>query len=112
MDHHLCFTVSFEITDMILLKNSLTHVWLFLVGTTLVSWWLGAASGTTAVDSPSLSLNFTVTVGIILIALVKTRFVMWHFMEINHGPSWLRWTCDSWLVFLVITVIGLYRYSL
>ncbi|HVL02095.1 MAG TPA: cytochrome C oxidase subunit IV family protein [Dongiaceae bacterium] len=97
---------------MALFRNSLTYVWLFLVGTTLVSWWLGATTAVADIDASALSLNFTVTVGIILIAVVKTRFVIWHFMEVRHGPSWLRWTCDSWLAFLAVMVIALYRYSM
>lgn len=97
---------------MVLLRNSLTYVWLFLVGTTLVSWWLGAGQSVMGGEAPVLALDFTVTVGIILIAVVKTRFVIWHFMEVRHGPAWLRWVCDSWLAFLAITVVALYRYNL
>lgn len=97
---------------MVLLRNSLTYVWLFLVGTTLVSWWLGTGRSVVGGEAPVLALDFTLTVGIVLIAVVKTRFVIWHFMEVRHGPAWLRWVCDSWLAFLAVTVVALYRYNL
>lgn len=94
---------------MLLIRNPLSWVWLLLVITTLVSWWLGAASNVVGDGTEFQSLNFLLTTGIVLIAIIKMRFVIWYFMEVRHGPSWLRWTCDSWLVFVAITVLALYR---
>ena len=94
---------------MLLLRSPLTYVWMFLVVTTAVSWWLGAHGIGASMEAASNgSLDVVVTVGIMLIALIKTRFVIWHFMEVRHAPSWLRWTCDSWLVVLAIVVLALY----
>jgi hypothetical protein len=92
-------------------RNPLSLVWVFLVVTTLVSWWLGAGGLVTAHVNEVDPDSFAVTLGIILIAALKVRFVFWHFMEVRHAPSWLRWACDSWLVFLVVVVLVLYRFS-
>lgn len=97
---------------MTLLRNSLTSVWLLLVGITLLSWWLGVGQSGAINQDPALQFNFALTAGIVLIAVVKTRLVIWHFMEVKHGPVWLRWVCDSWLAVLIITVVALYRYNL
>lgn len=97
---------------MALFRNSLTYVWFFLVATTLLSWWLGNNGSSIITEAQALTLDFTLTVAIVLIALIKTRFVIWHFMEVRHCPAWLRWTCDSWLIVLAIILLGIYRYSL
>lgn len=55
--------------------------------------------------------QFSVVASIVLIAVVKVRFVIWHFMEVRHGPSWLRWICDAWLVTLALIVLGLIRFG-
>lgn len=97
---------------MLLIGNPLTWVWLLLVATTLVSWWLGAGGNVVSGGTEIQSFNFAITTGIVLIAVVKMRFVIWYFMEVRHGPLWLRWTCDSWLFFIAVTVLALYRYPL
>ena len=84
-------------------RGRLTLVWLLLVAVTFVSWWLGARG-----ESGRLEVNLPITIGVVAIALVKTRLVFWHFMEVRTAPAWLRWTCDAWLVFLALMVFALY----
>lgn len=91
------------------LRNELTWVWLLLLSSTLLSWWWGTGDKHALFDGVSSEL--IVALGIVLIAVVKCRFVIWHFMEARHGPMWLRLACDAWLVSLAAIVIGLYRYS-
>jgi len=88
------------------LRGPLTLVWMLLVAATVVSWWLGARG-----DGRPLQVNLAVTAGVVAIALVKIRLVVWHFMEVRTAPSWLRYNCDGWLVFLALMVLALYRYS-
>ena len=88
------------------LRGRLTLVWMLLVLATVVSWWLGARS-----ESGRLEVNFPLTAGVVAIALVKIRLVVWHFMEVRTAPSWLRWTCDGWLAFLGLMILALYGYS-
>ena len=89
------------------LRGRLTLVWMLLVVVTFVSWWLAARG-----ESGRLEANLAVTAGVVAIALVKTRLVFWHFMEIRTAPSWLRWNCDGWLAFLALTLFALYWYGL
>jgi cytochrome c oxidase subunit 4 len=89
------------------LRGRLTVVWMLLVAVTFVSWWLGARG-----ESGRLEVNLPITAGVVAIALVKTRLVFWHFMEVRTAPSWLRWNCDGWLVFLALMLFALYRYGL
>ena len=86
------------------LRGRLTLVWMLLVAATFVSWWLGVqgARGRLEVDLP-------ITACVVAIALVKTRLVFWHFMEVRTAPSWLRWNCDAWLACLALMVFALYR---
>ena len=84
------------------LRGRLTLVWLLLVSVTLVSWQVGARGG-------RLEMNLPVTALVVAIALVKTRLVFWHFMEVRNAPSWLRWNCDGWLAFLALIIFALYR---
>jgi cytochrome c oxidase subunit 4 len=86
------------------LRGRLTLVWMLLVLVTFVSWWLGARG-----ESGGLEVNLPITALIVAIALVKTRLVFWHFMEVRTAPSWLRWNCDGWLAFLALMFFALYR---
>lgn len=88
------------------LRGPLTVVWLALTGVTFLSWWIGSSGA-----SGTLSLSLPITIGVIAIAVVKTRLVFWHFMELRSAPAWLRWSCDGWLAFLALMIIGLYGYG-
>lgn len=88
------------------LRGRLVLVWMLLVLVTFVSWWLGARG-----ESGQLAV-FPVTAAVVAIALVKTRLVFWHFMEVRNAPPWLRWNCDGWLAFLALMVFALFRYRL
>ena len=66
------------------LRDPLVLTWLLLSLATLVSWWLGSTSGS--------------ALWVLLIAVVKCRFVIWNYMEVRTAPRWLRFTCDAWLV--------------
>jgi hypothetical protein len=84
-------------------QNKLTLIWLFVCGLTIASY-LGA----TKLEGVSYTISTPITAGVLLAALIKSRLVMQHFMEVRGAPSWLRWTCDGWLVLLfgMIPVVG------
>jgi hypothetical protein len=86
------------------LRGRLTLVWMLLVAVTFVSWWVGARG-----ESARSEIDLPVTALVLTIALVKTRLVFWHFMEVRTAPSWLRWSCDGWLAFLALMIFALYR---
>lgn len=95
---------------MVLLRNTCTYVWLFLVVATLISWWLGMHEAAEFDWAPLLTSPRTLVFAFVAIAIVKVRFVIWHFMEVGHGPAWLRWTCDAWLVSLGIVMLVFYQH--
>ncbi|MEE2732078.1 MAG: cytochrome C oxidase subunit IV family protein [Pseudomonadota bacterium] len=92
------------------LQDRLAHVWAFLVATTVASWWLGGGAHR-VLDSGLTQDRFATTSLIIIIAIIKMRFVIWHFMEVKECPRWLRWTCDAWLLSVAIIVLGLYVFA-
>lgn len=84
------------------LRSNLTAVWLFLTLVTFLSWWIGAGG------EGRESVDIRLTAAVIAIAIVKSRLVFHHFMEVRHGPSWLRWSCDGWLASFGVIVLALY----
>ena len=74
-------------------RNPLIYTWLFLSAATVFSWWLGSEN-----DAKVHQANGLVTVAILLIAVIKSRFVIRNYMEVRVAPSWLQLTCDTWLV--------------
>jgi len=85
---------------MQLMRNSLVYVWFFLTAITVVSWWISHSSGTT------FHIDQAITMSVLLIAAIKSHFVIRHFMEVRHAPVWLKRTTEIWLAFLfsVLTV--------
>jgi len=76
-------------------RNPLTGIWLFLAISTVISWWSGSQHG-----ANSYQASTWVTAIVVLIALVKTRFVIRNYMEVRFAPLWLQLTCDAWLLCL------------
>lgn len=87
---------------MAYLRNPLTIVWGLLTSVTIVSWLTARDGGAAHV------LNATVTVVVLLIAAVKTYFVIWHFMEVRHAPRWLKAVTGSWALALFSLLLTLY----
>ena len=78
----------------------MTWTWALLSALTAVSWVLAA----TRRFSPSIA----VTIVVLAIAAVKTRFVIRQFMDVRLAPHWLRRATDAWLAVLMAAIIGLY----
>jgi hypothetical protein len=74
--------------------------WALLSALTAVSWVLAATSG----SAPGTAL----TIAVLVIAAVKTRFVIREFMDVRTAPRWLRLATDGWLAVLLAAIIGLY----
>ena len=81
-----------------LVLNPATFVWLALVVATGASWWLGTGNG-----DPRY-----VTTAVVVVALVKTRFVLRFFMEVRHAPAILRYLADAWAVLVCVAILALY----
>jgi heme/copper-type cytochrome/quinol oxidase subunit 4 len=84
---------------MELLRKPVTVVWAALMLATITSTWLLSNNSVT----PELA-----TVAIMLIAAVKVRLVIWHFMEVRGAPPALRFVCDGWLLAVTALILTVY----
>lgn len=85
-----------------LMRHSLLLVWAILVAVTLASWWISRSTAT------PFQLDHLITFSVLAISAIKARLVIWHFMEVRHAPSWLKWTCDGWLACVLLMLLGIY----
>jgi hypothetical protein len=81
-----------------LFHGRIAFVWLGLTAVTLISWWIGAGGRTDW--NPDLGISMAVVV----IAVVKARFVLREFMEVGHASRWLRMLSDVWVVGLPVAL--------
>ena len=81
------------------LRKPATGIWAALMLATCAStWWL----------SKDLVMPTAATVAIVLIAAVKIRFVLMHFMELRTAPTAWRVVFEVWLVAATSIILGLY----
>ena len=79
----------------------ITLVWLLLMLATLLSWHLGHGAESGAQRGGA-------SVAILVIALVKARFVFLDFMELRGAPWPLRLAFEAWAVLVCAALIALY----
>jgi len=84
---------------MELLPKPVTIVWAALMLATITSTWLLSNNSVT----PEVA-----TVAIMLIAALKVRFVIWHFMEVHRAPLALRFICDGRLLAVTAVILTVY----
>jgi len=84
---------------MALLRKRITLVWLFLMAVTCVSTW-GM--------SRDAILPATATVAIFLIAALKARLVLAHFMELRQAPTRWRLLFEAWVILVTAAITGIY----
>lgn len=82
----------------------LTLVWTVLSVITVVSWSFAPADGGTTAHS------VPITVAVLGMALVKSRLIIQHFMEVRTAPRWLKTFTDVWLAVLWAAILGIYLY--
>lgn len=81
---------------MELLRKPVTIVWAALMLATYASTWLLSKNSVT----PEVA-----TVATLLIAAIKVRLVMRHFMEVRRAPLALRLVCDGWLLAVTAVIV-------
>jgi hypothetical protein len=74
-------------------------VWAALMLATCASTWLLSGNSVT----PEVA-----TVAIMLIAGVKVRLVIGHFMEVRRAPLSLQFVCDGWLLAVTVLILTVY----
>jgi heme/copper-type cytochrome/quinol oxidase subunit 4 len=82
-----------------LLRKPVSIVWAALMLATYASTWLLSKNSVT----PEVA-----TVAIMVIAAVKVRLVMGHFMEVRRAPLALRFVCDGWLLAVTALILTVY----
>lgn len=86
-----------------LLRTRITLVWFFLVLATALSWEMGHGIGFDDFRHASIA--------IIVVSLVKVRFVILDFMEIRHAPLFMRAIGETWVVVVCTALVVLYWQS-
>lgn len=81
------------------LRGTATRVWLLLMAATIVTTWVLTKDGVPV---------HVATVAIVLIAAIKVRLVLLHFMELRHAPLPLRLVFEGWVVAVSGALIVLY----
>ena len=83
-----------------LLKTRITVVWILLVLATAASWEMGHGFPFEDVTQAAIA--------IIVLALVKVRFVIMEFMELRGAPLPMRLVAEGWVVGICALLIALY----
>jgi heme/copper-type cytochrome/quinol oxidase subunit 4 len=84
---------------MDLLRRHASGVWLLLMVATVITTWVLAK------DAVAMRVG---TVAIVLIAALKVRLVLLHFMELRHAPRALRVVFELWVLAVSGALIALY----
>ena len=84
---------------MELIRKPVSVVWAALMLATCASTWLLSKNSVT----PEVA-----TVAIMLVAAVKVRLVISHFMEVRRAPLALRFVCDGWLLAVTALIVTVY----
>lgn len=87
-------------------ERTTTLVWGVLMSLTVLSWWLGTerAPGAAA-DARGPA------VAILVVAFLKARLVIRHFMDVRHAPHVLRLATDVWVVGVSALLVGLFLFT-
>ena len=87
-----------------LLRTRTTAVWLLLIAATLLTWSLGTDHGL------GLSQLLPTAVVILLIAIVKVRFIGLYFMELREAPPALRAVFEIYCAAVFLTLSAMYLF--
>ena len=86
-----------------LIKNRITLIWFVLIAATALSWEMGHGVGFDDIRYASIA--------IIVVSLVKVRFVILDFMEIRHAPAYMRIVGEAWCAIIGTVLVCLYWFG-
>jgi len=83
------------------LSNNAVYFWLLLLSA--VGWWLSHEYFAVLGGG---ELSVYISVGVLILSLLKVRLIVMNFMEIKSAPRLLKFAFETWLlvVFLAITL--------
>lgn len=86
-----------------LINQRATVIFVVLVLVTCISYWLTVGHGGAGLHQDGA----VIWTSVIVLASLKVRWVMLHFMELKSAPAKLRLMCESWVIglgaFLIAT---------
>jgi hypothetical protein len=85
---------------MDLILNRRTVILILLAGATALSWMMGHETG--------FDIGVYAGCSVILLAMIKIRYVMLEFMELRGAPMAIRVTAETWTIVVCTTLLGLY----
>jgi hypothetical protein len=74
-------------------ERTTSLVWALLMSLTILSWWLGTESAVAAGPADARGA----AVALLVVAFLKARLVIRHFMDVRHAPHVLRVATDAWV---------------
>jgi heme/copper-type cytochrome/quinol oxidase subunit 4 len=80
-----------------------TFVWLVLMLATCVTWWSAKGGAVPPIEA---------TVIVMVVAAVKARLVILHFMKLKGAPPSWRLLFEGWVVVSTTVILGGYWYAL
>ena len=80
-------------------SKRITLVWIVLMTITCISTW--------GVSRDGIPLAIA-TVAIFLLAALKTRLVLSHFMELRNAPQRWRLLFEAWVILVTAAIAGIY----
>jgi len=86
-------------------NKRLLVVWLVLASLTLSYLWIDHSAEDQA---GSLRASAAVTLGVIMIALIKVRIIFREFMEVRRAPALLCRLTDAWVILIAVGLLGSY----
>lgn len=89
-----------------LFRSKATPIWVLLFSATCASWALGSHHA----SHSRLSLELA-SMAVMLIAMLKIRFVLLHFMELKWAPWIWRVLFETWTALISIALVTTYLIS-
>ena len=83
-------------------NRAATLTWFALVGASIATWLLLEGTGVSARTAVGL---------ILLIAVIKVRMIVLHYMELKHAPLRWRLAFEIWPVVAASLVLGIWLFT-
>jgi len=86
-----------------LVARPVTFVWAALVLATGLAWWSANGGVVSSIEATAI---------VVIVAAVKARLVILHFMDLKEAPRSWRLLFEAWVVLATAVILGGYWYGL